>query len=349
MTIVKRGKKWGVKVWNPGRGSYDWIGTFDRKKDARAAEQSAKTTVARSGISVSEFAIVWQRDYARPGAVTRQTYRYGLANFITEFGRRRLDSITRPEARRWATTNPHGNARIVRAMYSDALRDGIVDLNPFSGLRLQQPRGRKDLTALTEAEVDQLADTALACLPGDVGPTLRAMILIAGYCGPRPGELVELRWPDVQGEELNVTRSLDGTGKVKLPKNNLTRTVAIPAKARTALDQLARQPDTDLLFVTPRGKRFSKGTLRYWWVQVRQAASRPTMEFYELRHACATMLLERGLTPADTAIQLGHTDGGRLVMAVYGHPDESAARERIKAAFRDQEPGAAHQSERRVG
>jgi integrase len=37
------------------------------------------------------------------------------------------------------------------------------------------------------------------------------------------------------------------------------------------------------------------------------------MDFYELRHFCATRLLELGVSHADVAIQLGHTYGGALV------------------------------------
>jgi hypothetical protein len=45
------------------------------------------------------------------------------------------------------------------------------------------------------------------------------------------------------------------------------------------------------------------------------------------------MLLERGVTPWDVAIQLGHTDGGQLVMERYGHPSEAGARARLLAAW----------------
>ncbi len=45
------------------------------------------------------------------------------------------------------------------------------------------------------------------------------------------------------------------------------------------------------------------------------------------------MLLERGLRPADVAVQLGHTDGGRLVQILYGHPDEERALDRLLMAF----------------
>ena len=60
----------------------------------------------------------------------------------------------------------------------------------------------------------------------------------------------------------------------------------------------------------------------YYWNPVRAAFGRPGMDFYELRHFCATHLLELGVSHADVAVQLGHTDGGALVMSTYGHPSE---------------------------
>jgi integrase len=70
-----------------------------------------------------------------------------------------------------------------------------------------------------------------------------------------------------------------------------------------------------------------------YWSMLRKLANRPGLDFYELRHAAATMLLERGVTPWDVAQQLGHTDGGQLVMEVYGHPSEAGARSRVLAAW----------------
>jgi integrase len=57
------------------------------------------------------------------------------------------------------------------------------------------------------------------------------------------------------------------------------------------------------------------------------------MDYYELRHFCATHLLDLGVSHADVAVQLGHTDGGALVMSTYGHPSEDAARSRLKMAY----------------
>jgi len=42
---------------------------------------------------------------------------------------------------------------------------------------------------------------------------------------------------------------------------------------------------------------------------------------------------ELGVSYADVAMQLGHTDGGALVMSTYGHPSEDGARKRLKRAY----------------
>jgi integrase len=218
-------------------------------------------------------------------------------------------------------------------MLNDAINDGLhPGPNPFANLRLEQRRGRKDLVPLTQDEFHQLADVALAVL-GDYGPTFRAMILFAGYVGLRPGELFALERGDVRHDEVSIRQNLDGTGALKLPKNGKSRVVTLPPPARAALLDVPPRLDAPWLFVSRHGRQFRRSTLLYDWNPVRAAFGRPGMDFYELRHFCATHLLELGVSHADVAVQLGHTDGGALVMSTYGHPSEDLARERLKRAF----------------
>ena len=168
---------------------------------------------------------------------------------------------------------------------------------------------------------------------GEFGPVFRAMILFAGYVGLRPGEMFALERSDVSGDEVSIRQNLDGTGTIKLPKNGRERVVILPPPARAALADVPPRLDVPWLFVTPRGRRFAKSSLYYYWNPVRAAFGRPGMDFYELRHFCATHLLELGVSPSDVAVQLGHTDGGALIMSTYGHPSEDAARERLKRAY----------------
>jgi integrase len=332
--IVKRGQSYGVSVYDPGTKRKRWVGTFSTLRTAREAEREAgRGARVTRGITCAGFADRWLVEYARPAAATRSSYRYALKRFRADWGGMRLAEVARPEARAWSLLQPQSNVRVARAMFSDAINDGLhPGPNPFAGLRLEQPRGRKDLDALTEAEVYRLADCAIA-VHGSYGQTFRAMILFAAYVGLRPGELFALERSDLDADLIRIRRSLDGTGRIKLPKNNRERIVVLPPPAREALRHMPTRADLPWVFATARGRRFSQGSLTYCWRPVRAAFGRPQMDFYELRHFCATHLLELGVSHADVAVQLGHRDGGRLVMSTYGHPSEDGARERLKRAY----------------
>jgi integrase len=167
---------------------------------------------------------------------------------------------------------------------------------------------------------------------------MAAIILFAAYTGVRPGELGALKWVDLDpaNRQAVISHGLDGQGGEKSPKNGLARPIVLPPRALEALGAVARRADSPYVFHSPRGKRLSKGSLNYLWHPVAaawRAQGGRDVDLYELRHACATLLLERGLRPADVAVQLGHTDGGRLVQILYGHPDEERALDRLLMAF----------------
>jgi integrase len=331
MSVHRRGDRWVAKVW-ADRG-WRWIGTYSTRKEARAAEQAARPSRAW-GITVDAFCERWLRDYARPALSTRRNNRYSLNAFRRDFGSRRLDSIERPEAQRWALRVPYTSYRTVRTMYADALRDGVIGDNPFSRLRIPAPQGRRRLDVLSEADVLRLADCALEVHAEPFGATVRAVILVAGFVGLRAGEVGGLEWGDVdlRRGELHVVRSIAPEG-IKPPKNGEPRICVLPPPAAKSLADLDRHAGESAVFLTPRGHRYGKAAAHRYFVPVRVAFGRPRLQFHELRHACATLLLERGLTPEDVALQLGHRDGGGLVRRLYGHPAEDRARERIAMAF----------------
>ena len=331
--IKKRGKGYGVSIYDPALKRKRWVGTFKMLGEARDAERTASRRRGVGRVTCGEFSSLWLAEYPRAAGATRRTYRYGVAAFADEFERARLADFDRLTARSWALRVPQSNVRIVRAMFNDAIDDGLyTGPNPFSNLRLEQSRGRKDLIALTEVELNGLGDKALDVL-GEFGPPFRAMIVFSAYVGLRPGELCALERSDIGRDEVTIRQNLDGTGTIKAPKNGRERIVVLPPPARHALVDVPARLDVPWQFVTPRGRRFSKSSLYYYWNPVRAAFGRPGMDFYELRHFCATHLLELGVSHADVAIQLGHTDGGALVMSTYGHPSEDGARERLKRAY----------------
>lgn len=332
--IVKRGSRYGVSVYDSALGRKRWVGTFGTRGEAREAEREAPRRRNVGGrMTCGEFAALWLDEYPRDAGATRRTYRYGLKAFADEFARIRLSDLDRVTARGWALRHPQSNVRVVRAMFNDAINDGLhPGPNPFAGLRLEQSRGRKDLIALTLTELDDLAEMALR-VHGEFGPVFRAMVIFSAYVGLRPGELFALERGDVGRDEVQIRQNLDGTGTLKAPKNGQERVVVLPPPAQEALRDVPARLDVPWLVVTKYGRRFSKSSLYYYWNPVRAAFGRPGMDYYELRHFCATHLLELGVSHADVAVQLGHTDGGALVMSTYGHPSEELARHRLKRAF----------------
>ena len=331
----KRGKRWTASGYDKALGRKRHLGTFDTRRKAAEAEAAWKLRSHSTGRETcDEFAARWMRDFPRPRKSTTMTNDEHTKTFAKDFKGVKLCDVDRPTARTWALKH-RGDLTTVRAMFADALRDGLIDFNPFAELRIARGRGRKDIVALTESELIQLADLALdrRMELGDFGPSYRAMILFAGYVGLRPGELFAVRRDDLSGQLCTIERSYSShSHETTPPKNGKSRTVTIPPVARDALSDVPEHA-SGLLFVTPGGKQWTASLHHRYWTKLRLLADRPGLDLYELRHCAATMLLERGVTPWDTATQLGHTDGGRLVQTLYGHPSEDAARARLLAAW----------------
>jgi integrase len=295
--------------------------------------------------TVAEFVTRWLRDFPRPKPSTNSHNRRMVRPLVAAFGEYKLSEVNRRMTRVWALEH-HGNVPVARALWNDAIDDEATEgKNPFAGLRLPRSKGRSGLVVPSEGEIRALADAALP-LFGVYGKTIRATVLFAAYVGCRPGEMFALEWADLDFEagEVRISKTIGPKGTVTLPKNGHERTVVLLEQAKDALwsdcglgpygDEGGElRPTGRYVFETKQGKRFARTSHFHYWSRVREAAGRPQMQFYELRHFAATNMLERGLSPGDVAIQLGHTDGGALVQSTYGHPSDVAARARVREAM----------------
>ena len=307
--------------------------TFGSHREAkRWLAQQQLDRGPRGAEKCGAFAECWPDAYPRDRESTNIQNRYALRPFIAEFGNKRLAGVDRVTARAFALK--HRKAAVVaRAMFNDAINDGLVSTNPFANLRMEQSRGRRDLEVISEEKLHELADAALHVHGPEYGPHFHAMVLFAGYVGLRLGEHLALEWGDVDlgSSEVRISRSLSRQGRVTAPKNGRARTVVLPSPAREALLSFPRRPGQERVFLSKRFERFNGLPAHYAiWNPVRAAAGLSGMAWHELRHFAATHLLELGASAADVAVQLGHTDGGALVLSTYGHPSEDAARERLK-------------------
>lgn len=331
--IRKRGDKFTTTVYV--RGKRKWIsGTTRQDVEEQIAEALLeRRRGAQKSELIDSFAARWTRDYPRPKDSTNLLNAERVSKFGTDYAGKLLCDITRTEARAWALAN-RSRWKSVRAMFTDAVRDGLAPANPFVDMRLSTSRGRRDLSAPTETDVQQLADAACEVW-GDYGRRVYSkLIVLAAYTGMRPGELYGLRWSDVDWEAgaVHVARQFNWkVGKMTPPKNGKERWVPLLPAARAALTAVPHQREE--VFCTPRGGIFHGGIAHYYWHPVRCSVGRPDWDFYVLRHSFGTMLANRGLAPYDIAEAMGHQDGGKLAMDTYIHVRSRDARSRIHAAF----------------
>jgi integrase len=270
---------------------------------------------------------------------TRQLYSQAVGRFAEHFGPTSLGEVERLSARTWALGVPRNLSKIIGTMYEDARNIGLVEANPFSNLRLPATEKTEEIYPPTLDEYRQLLE---ACgVLGGHAPEFRAMIQFAAWTGVRAGELHAIRWDDIDGEYIWVRRSRKLDGEIGKPKNGRERRIAFLPPARV-LDDVPRRPDSEFIFHSRRGEPLNKGNHHYTWREVRaasgikadrQAAGLPEIRWHDLRHFCATQLLELGLDHFAVSVQLGHEDGGALVMSRYGHPSKDAARARLLRAF----------------
>jgi integrase len=310
------------------KGKVQKARTFDTLREAREWKREVEKRPILTEETCASFAARWLDQYviAKSGPTrgrhksdrTLETYRANLRRFTMQFGDLKLGEVDRQMARRFALSHPAA-AKVARALFADALDDGLVVGNPFQGLRLKAS-SRKDIRVLSETELHDLADRSLEVHGPEYGPTFRAMILFSAYSGLRLTEACNLKWSDVRFGEREVD--------VRVAKFDKPRTVLLLPEAAEALHSVPRRADTEYVFTSKRGQQLTQTSHYAIWNPVRGGTT--AIDWHELRHFCAHhFYVTLGYSDELTAYQLGHSDA-KLVRDLYGHGRQDAL-ERLKA------------------
>jgi integrase len=139
------------------------------------------------------------------------------------------------------------------------------------------------------------------------------LIRLAAYAGLRRGELVALRWRDVDfvGRKLTVRRALSGDTELRSTKSRRAREVPLPDQAAAALERLSRRgeftgPD-DYVFANRLGRRLDPSALRRRFERARDAAGLEPLRFHDLRHTYGSLLVAGGIDLASVKAAMGHS------------------------------------------
>ena len=273
------------------------------------------------GLTVGEYIERWLKDSVR-GTVrqsTHDTYIYmTYPHIVPVLGRVKLKALTPVHVRNFYREKLDGSltSATVRKIHG-VLQKASIKRSPMALYRATLPRASgcpraRKRRAGRYPPMNEVR-TLLHAARGD---RLEALYVLAIYTGLREGELLDLRWKDVdlEGAVLRVSQTLTRDGgmvSVGPPKTkNSQRSVGLTEGAVEALrDHLAQQHEEmerlgslyrsgGLVFANELGGIVDPSNLRNRSLKaLLDRASLPPIRFHDLRHTCATLLLSRNGNP----------------------------------------------------
>jgi integrase len=210
-----------------------------------------------------------------------------------------------------------------------AVKWHMIPHNVCEDVKAPKP-GYKEMRTHSAEEARRLLNTAR-------GDRLEALYVLAIYTGMRQGELLALKWSDVDLENatLSVRRTLTKSGTRLLlgePKTKKSRrTICFPKVATEALKSHLQHrmeemeclgdlyEDHGLVFTTEVGTLTNPTNLRKRsFAALLKRAKLPLVRFHDLRHTCATLLFSRGVHPKYVQELLGHASI-KTTLDLYSH------------------------------
>ncbi len=295
-----------------------------------------------ANITVGEYLDKWLSDSVR-GSVRKSTYdrresdvrvhikpalgKVKLAKLspmhLQGFYRDKLDSGLAP-----ATVNKIHS--VIHHALEQANKWDLIPRNVAKAVTAPRPTPEEEMSPLSAEETRRFLKAAC-------GDKLEALYVLAIHTGMREGELLGLRWTDVDLEngKLSVRHTLtrDG-GKVELGETktpNSRRTIYLTRPAVEALKKhLQRQlkeiealgdlyQDNGLVFANEVGNPINPSNFRQrYFYKLLKKAGVPKIRFHDLRHTCATLLFQQGTHPKYVQELLGHANI-KITLDTYSH------------------------------
>jgi integrase len=238
-------------------------------------------------------------------------------------------------------------AGLLSVAFRTAVRWKLVRSSPTEGVQLPRLE-RREKMALDAEQLAWYLETAKAR-----APWLYPILLFAAATGARRGEILALRWSDVDLARgfARIQRSLEQTRagvRLKGTKTGSSRIVPLPRSVVSVLEQLRSEQagnreffgpdyrsDLDLVFCAPNGDYLKPDSVTAKACLIAREAGLKGVGLHTLRHTHGSQLLSAGIPLPTVSKRLGHASTW-VTANIYSHAiasDELAAAEKWDAAF----------------
>ncbi|MBI4381404.1 MAG: site-specific integrase [candidate division NC10 bacterium] len=239
---------------------------------------------------------------------------------LLAFGGKPVETLTPQDVERfkanlkaegWADATVNRHLALLKSMFNFAMRNGKIERSPAKAVKLFQENNAR-VRYLAEDEEHRLFEA----LPGE----LRPLVTAALHTGLRKGELLHLRWDDVDFHTgtLTVIRSKHGEVR-RVPMNRVVKDTLLTMKRE-------QKVLSQYVFCTPRGA-FWHALSRHWYPALRRAALLD-FRFHDLRHSFCSRLAMAGVDLLTIKELAGHKT---MTMTLrYSHLSQSHQRQAVE-------------------
>ncbi|MGE5446224.1 MAG: tyrosine-type recombinase/integrase [Ignavibacteriales bacterium] len=335
MAVYRKDNRWYIDYYLPDGKRKREIVTIPGVDPSRVTRQDAKKalSIRKGQIAEGKFDIAQTRtsalfeklsdrylEYSKTNKRAWKRDLYSIKSFLVYFKGKTLSQITpwlieKYKSERKVQVKPatiNRELATLSNMFSMAVIWKLLDSTPYKGVKHFRVNSTS-LRILNEDEFQRLYAAA--------SPTLRPILLAAITTGMRKGELLNLKWDDVNFKE--------GFILVRDSKNYESRPITIHAKLREILLVLKERSQSEYVFD-------GRMTLKHHWAKALRKSGIPHCRFHDLRHTFASRLVMEGVDLVTIQELMGHKNINMTKR--YSHPTpehKKQAVERIDLANLD--------------
>lgn len=340
ISFEKKRNCWRAAISAPGGRIVRRFATKQEAADWITQQQNSilqGTFVEPKALTLGAWLVTWLRDYKRETLSQRTFERYAeLARLCESLADYRLQSLTAPmvqnlyarlmQERGLSACSVGKVHRVLHAAFRKAWQIDLVPRNIIDAVDPPRYQRTTEIKTFSKEEISKILDVAKTFAYGHY----YAMILLAVTTGMRMGEILGLRWCDVdiRKHEISINQNLQLSSVKGIifnpPKTKAgRRTITVPGETINALLELKHKRKVEvmegLVFTTVKGSHpYSPRNIEHTWKRIMKHADIPYRNFHVFRHTHATDLLAAGVPIVEVAHRLGHSRISHT-LELYGH------------------------------